>query len=589
MSGLIGVEQLVGTLKDCNSELLSLNRSTEEDFLAVGASLREVLTKAEETSTMAKTASDLVQSEEMERCVETLQEFLGRMNRYLGASGERLELSMGILRSIMNESGRIKVPVTGFRKIVKRLRMLSISTKIESARFAANDNGFRNIADDVEKLSAIIDAKSTDILDAVDLLCKAISETLTNVSTLEAREQEQAKTMLDGAIRSFLSLSEKHTFSATVAGNIMSSSEEISQSIGEIVSLLQFHDITRQQIEHVIETFDELCEKIGTAKDRDDVTERLRNLHINDVCKLQVNQLSSARHDLVSAIEGTTANLRNVTDKAIHISREISSLIAAVDCDDSSFLARLRTDLTKIVTSLNENAEANDKLSEAVKGVAGTINDLVVFVEGIEDIGLEIELIALNARIKAAQTGEGGAALGVLAEAVRNLSDDARQQTMPVSHALTHIREIAGSLDQRQDEDGKEAEIGFMENELHELLDSLGNMDERAAATISRMERVSKALEEEIRGLVSGITVHVRSEKALQKVIKSIEGASRQAGDFGTARNGEEKVVYLKKIESRYTMHKERSVHKSSTCVQGAALPFRKETTEELGDNVELF
>lgn len=68
--------------------------------------------------------------------------------------------------------------------------------------------------------------------------------------------------------------------------------------------------------------------------------------------------------------------------------------------------------------------------------VSATIAEMGNFVVDIEDVGAEIKLIALNASIKAARTGEQGRALGVLAMAIQRLSSEAREQTQAVSDAL---------------------------------------------------------------------------------------------------------------------------------------------------------
>ena len=65
-----------------------------------------------------------------------------------------------------------------------------------------------------------------------------------------------------------------------------------------------------------------------------------------------------------------------------------------------------------------------------------TVGEIATFVGDIEKIGEEIKLIALNAQIKSAYTGDEGAALGVLAEAIQRLSIDAIDHTGAVSAYL---------------------------------------------------------------------------------------------------------------------------------------------------------
>ena len=48
--------------------------------------------------------------------------------------------------------------------------------------------------------------------------------------------------------------------------NISISSGEITQNINNVVIALQFHDITRQKIEHVKSSIDDLIEKLTHAE-----------------------------------------------------------------------------------------------------------------------------------------------------------------------------------------------------------------------------------------------------------------------------------------------------------------------------------
>ncbi len=663
MSNVMTIERMTERLEECASNLLSLNSSTENDFLTIGAHLRDISSRAGGISAMARSAAGLIRSGELEEDMDALQELFDQMDLYLKSSEGKLTRSTGTLTAILKEVDKARTPLAGFRRIVKHLRMLSVSTKIESARLATGETGFGAIADDVEKLSGLIDSKSTGILQTINSLHDAIAETLSKVGDLETWKQGHARTMVNDMVAGLSSLSGKHALSSTTADTVARVSDEIGAHIGGIVSSLQFHDITRQQIEHAIEAVREMCSTVSTLRAAEDPVPGMRDLCLREVCDLQARQLSNAKRELMGAVGKTIEGLRNIAQSAAAISRETAELVGMSGKDDASFLVRLKTDVVKIISSLKENGEANHELSTAIRRVTRTIDELSAFVGDIEEVGTEIELIALNARVTAAKTGVEGAALGVLAEGVRNLSDTSRDQTRTVSDTLARVTNIAKSLGDdlidpenqsgckageehapeedagtslpadgtiparidgitadptssagpfgEHDEEGEDRAASLagepmqvpvtaqtpvvaapivetMVDRLNELLLSFGEVDRRIAAAIDGMEKAGRDLAAEIDDLAQGVTAHETTERVLKKVISEIEGVARQAGEFGpSTRSPGEKAAYLKRFEDRYTMHRERSVHRSSIR-SGEPVPSH-ENDEALGDNVELF
>jgi len=193
-------------------------------------------------------------------------------------------------------------------------------------------------------------------------------------------------------------------------------------------------------------------------------------------------------------VNKTLRSLDHISNNTTDISREVATLVGITGSSGASFLAGLRTDAEKILSILMENEKANHELSTAVGRVTHTIGDLSVFVGDIEEVGAEIELIALNSQIKAAKTGPEGAALGVLAEAVRNLSDRSRMQTAAVSETLANVSSSAERLDKNHMGNSEVVEVNKMVDQLTTLLDSFVAMDERVLVLTRRMEQMGKDL-----------------------------------------------------------------------------------------------
>ena len=101
---------------------------------------------------------------------------------------------------------------------------------------------------------------------------------------------------------------------------------------------------------------------------------------------------------------------------------ETRRLVNETDASGSSFVSSLERGFSLIAQSLGEYDRINDQLSETIDHAAHTIGAMSAFIDEIEKIGIEIRMIALNACIRAAHVGEHGAALGVLADTIHDLS-----------------------------------------------------------------------------------------------------------------------------------------------------------------------
>ena len=335
--------------------------------------------------------------------------------------------------------------VDGFRKTIRHLRVLSVSTRIESARLGDHNADFETLADEVGKLSLEIENRCFQLLGSSDSLSQLIGQTLAKVLDLETAQQTQAGIVFDKTMSSLESLLERHGLSATGAGEISARYEAVSQRIGEIVSSMQFHDITRQRIEHVQQALAGL-DPHERSEGNGDTTEKLEDFYpvadgcarrgqgkhlrlVGDVSDLQIAQLHYAREELVSAVNNILDNLSALADLVAEMARETSKMAGAADETGQSFLNGVEAGFSSVTSAFKAYGEANRELCLATGSVGSMLGQMSAHTGNIEAIGEKIKLIALNAIVKVCHIGEEGATLGVLAEAVHQLSVETRQRT----------------------------------------------------------------------------------------------------------------------------------------------------------------
>ncbi len=226
------------------------------------------------------------------------------------------------------------------------------------------------------------------------------------------------------------------------------------------------------------------------------------------------------------------------------------------------------------------------------------------FVEDIENVGAEIELIAINASVKAARTGDKGRALGVLAESIQRLSKEAGTMTEAVSHELQSIGESAQRLTQGAQVYTDNTSMQAMIEDLAEVVSGLKTTDAEVSGLFTELNSQAAHLAGEALLLGDSLDFHHLVAEEINNVSTGLEQMVDQATLIVPEKDSSSRADRLKGMLDRYTMEAERLVHESGGQEQQtAAMEPESELwgleqdantldsgdSEENWDNVDLF
>jgi hypothetical protein len=573
--------------------------TTEDEFLQIGSRLQSFYQRSVDISGMASRLMSVVSGENVVTLTFRLQQMMVDMEEYLASARARSSESYGTLTQVQALLDKLSEPLQGFRKMDKSLRMLSISTKIESARLGEVGSGFVNLAIDVEKLSLQVNEKSAAILTHRHLLASMITDNLATVRSTEADQDVMVLLTLKNMtvnLAELVAVNERCTQFGSIVATI---STEVTASISDVVSSMQMHDMTRQQLEHVVEALERLTGELADSKVSEADSDQLRRVVIEagDVCELQEAQLRFASSELYTAVCTIVDRLRKIANKQSQVAHETITITGATGSTGSSFVDVMSQGMTAITAVLASCAQADQNMSATMKQVAQTIDEIAAFVTDIEAIGSEIDLIALNAQIKAALTGPDGAALGVLAEAIKRLSDEAVRQTDDVAATLSGIHAVTEHLlaDSEYEENQLGTRIITMQDELGSILRTMGEMNTEMHSVLSSLNEEVLSLTQDVEQTVVGVDVHERTKTMADGVLGDLERIVAQSRQIEPATS--EFKENLRHMEERYTMESERHIHEalaSKRSGQSAVVVLSDEKVSstddsEFGDNVDLF
>lgn len=576
--------------------------TSQDEFLTSGEHIQELLRRAKGLYDLSTRAVGLMAGEGITENVSRLQASMSDIRSYMTESEELTSFGVKALQDVLTVIRMIPESLVAFRKAVRDLNVLSMSTHIESTRLTQSENKFDSLAKDVSKLSVLIESKYTHIKRQSQELTTSIELALGHLLKTVEYQQKQAACLfstMDGRIKS---LQLKQTDAAATSQRISTSIEGITHNINGVIVSLQFHDIVRQQIEHVCEALSDLQENIMADKQHTTELEkeRQRNLVIwsRQVLSLQNDLLNHTKDEFLGAVDAVLMDLQQIAKNVSVIAEETQMLAGAAGESGSTFMAETETDISLIVSALQENARTGEKVFTQMAAIAKTVSRMTDFIEEVDEISTEIELIAINAQVRAARTGREGASLGVIAEAIQKLSLETRAHSNRLAEIITQIMEIGRKID-AENAAGITPDMGKIESMItgmKQFLSSLASMNRNVVTTLMELDQAGRELESKIQHAIAfmsgakqmGVVIEDASEE-LKNIIEesiSLVASNDYIGELGR----------FDQMAQRYTMESERAIHEAHLQQQGTETQVITDPGEtggssddEFDDNIEFF
>jgi hypothetical protein len=570
-------------------ELENLNRSTERDFLTVGEKLMEFRSTARRITSDMAALTELISGEQGRSVSHAL-------NRTLEHSGEmdaRIERSGQALGRVGGLSSHVRGVFAGLRGTVSVFRTLCTLTRIETSRLGGAGDGFGDLAAEVRPLSESIQLSGDGILAASDGLDRGVQSAIRRGSVLRATQLRELPAMIGGVIDGLRSFDERCLRAVETSARQAIQYEALCGAVDDLVESVQFHDITRQQIEHVAQALRHLRSEGKTGLGN----RSFPPPNARAILTLQSSQLAGAAGIFAASVERMERDLESIAGRVLEMAEASRALMGISADDQDSFFLRMEGRLTGILKMLGICGAAQGEMERTAAGLEETIARMRDSVAEIREIEIRIQRIAVNAIIRATHIGAAGNALNVIAEVMQGLALDSNASTEDAAGTLDAMSAAAGGVSGGSGcaaDGGSLGASGVIGEMRHTVLD-LHSSSERSFSRVNQIAALGAQLAEDIGAVRSGFSAGRLFAQVVGCARGELERIGAQSGQDPLEGAGIAPERQLESLAKRYTMQTERDVHQSAAgglAEEGAAptaAASAKLADGWLGDNVELF
>jgi len=561
------------------TDLAGLNRRKLAEFLAA----------ARQVSADLAALSELISGSTGCHASQVLTRVLARLRE----TEARAETGDRTLGSACDSARQIGRTFSGFRDTVATFRVLGSLTRIETARLGHAGAEFGHLAEEVNALTQGIETSGQGIVDDSAVLHGSMRSALTRVTDLRASELKELPSLIAEVMTSLASLEDRHRRASEASLRQAAEYAEVSAAIEDLITAIQFHDITRQQVEHVAEALRRLrAELPDGGRNRFHAPPEVRA-----VLTLQSSQLSSAEQVFARSAAAIQRDLDSIAGRVRNMAEAGQALLGFSAEERDSFFLRMEGRFTAILRVVGTCAAAEAETQSALAELQQAVARMRQSVAEVRHIGIRIHRIAINAAIRAVPIGDAGHALDLIAEVMQRLAVDSASITGEAAAALDAITDAAGCLSGGSSWAAAHAHSNADKSvsEMRAAILELHSSSEASFGRLNQITALSSRLGDEIQSVRAGFSagsLFAETAGRVKRVLEQIGGQS------GPAPRGDPEAPAERRLEDfalHYTMQAEREVHASVTAGAAPGQPVPVGTSkvvpdeQDFGDNVELF
>ena len=444
------------------ADLERMNRSSEAGFLAVGERLSGFLSAARVVSAKASSAAQRVSGEQGQRDSDALARVLGETERMRRSAGSAAGFSR-----LRDSAKRLRQVFAGFEQTVVSFQVLAVAARIETARLGAAGSNLGHLVEEMRAGGADIASRTDRFLAAAGSLGSRVEAELSRIADLDNRQLKMLGPLTGAVAADFAALRSRRELGETAGARLGAQFGGVAEAIGAVVRSVQFHDITRQQIEHVMQALRQVHEKAGQG--------RRAALGAEDraILALQVAQLENAGRMFLKSVVEIDRQLETVGRRVNEMAAEGENLTGIGQGQAETFFADMAARFSDILNVARECESYETGARGALAELRETIRALEGALADIQAIELQLKRVSLNSAIQAVHLGRAGEPFSAVALAMHGLQSECEDRSAhsraEVDSMGAAMQAAGGSRQVSEEQAGMERAVDDLRQRMEEM------------------------------------------------------------------------------------------------------------------------
>jgi hypothetical protein len=500
------------------------------------------------------------------------------------------------LGKMRHEADRLGSTLAGLNKTAAAFNELGLQTRTETRRL--RDAGFdlSSLADDVRFLALNVRKKVESALETAAELTPRIDTALAEVAKLQ---EEQAKDLdlvisqVSASLAEFRGMQQRAHEGSIRLGNEY---RELSNSFKKLVVCLQFHDITRQRLEHILDAL----RRVSTYHKEEKPDSPHHKATVAAALELQSLQLADTAEKFDAAVSSVVLTLDDIV---MHVQRMVAegpALAGLSEDDKTPFFLQMEKGCGLILSSLNDCAAAESAAFLTTGALIEIVTRSRASIEDIRVIEIQMQRTAINAKASAMRIGERANTLGALADSISVRASESRTASQALMEMLDRLSDLANHSY------GQEQPQAFSESGAHQqCLDrmqmavaDLRQSDENSCRQLADITMRGGALSHDLTATRASFSIGTHFAETVLQVQNKLASIKEEARTLVASMGSEAVGLGMAEFVQHYTMQGEVDVYQGLMRALGAPVVIDEANDSTVtapaeddlfGDGVELF
>ncbi|WP_155593798.1 methyl-accepting chemotaxis protein [Lysinibacillus cavernae] len=358
-------------------------------------------------------------------------------------------------------------------------------------------------------------------------------------STKQKGERSGIEIMILAAISFFISIIIATVFGRRIAKSIQLTAIEMGKfSEGNLHAHLQFK--TKDEFAHLAESFNIMSEKLRqmmkqVGNSSEQVAATSEQLTASSMEVTQATEVVTASiHDIAQGIDQQdtlTSDVRNLSAHILKKMNDISTSIQNVNhatVETKNMASIGRSSVHDVTEQMNEISANTSELNTRVQDLDDNTAAIVAAVNVIKSIATQTNLLAINASIEAARSGEHGKGFAVVAEEVRKLADESNLAAVDIEKVVAQITDSTRIIEEDMVNSNDSVHVGrekvdVARDNFIQIDDAINDVQGQTELVTSAIRTIHQDIEQLVKEIDYISEVSMKSSHHVQSVAASSE------------------------------------------------------------------